>query len=137
MDPKPSDDDRSPDTHRDDVSLVDLVALELLMQGYTTRDELAEAHARNRWVLPAYEDLRQTYRARARVVLALVDRQPLPDWLAEVLHVVLGFARREHERHVLTPAHARLALTAVPVDVLERAGIPAYERAMADDEQAP
>lgn len=44
-------------------------------------------------------------------------------WLTEVLHVVWGFANREHERRVLTPAHAQTALEAVPAYVLYAAGV--------------
>jgi hypothetical protein len=48
----------------------------------------------------------------------------VPDWLIEVLHVVWGFARREHEGiRTLVPAHAQLALEAVPPEVLRAARI--------------
>lgn len=47
----------------------------------------------------------------------------VPGWLAEVLHVVWGFARREHEIGTLTPAHAELALDAVPAEILRTAEI--------------
>lgn len=46
-----------------------------------------------------------------------------PAWLIEVLHVVWGFARREHERYVLTPRHAAEALALVPADVLRAARV--------------
>lgn len=57
-----------------------------------------------------------------------MDRRPqpapdaeLPAWLAEILHVVAGFADREHERGV--PAHAQLALADVPAEILTAAAI--------------
>lgn len=51
-----------------------------------------------------------------------------PDWLAEVLHVVWGVAQgeclnRPGRPAVLVPGHAEDALTAVPTEVLEAAGI--------------
>jgi hypothetical protein len=46
------------------------------------------------------------------------------DWLAEVLHVVWGFERREHEGiRTLVPAHASNALDAVPDHILKAARI--------------
>lgn len=48
----------------------------------------------------------------------------MPEWLSEVLHVVWGFANREHEGFaVLTPSHAQTALEAVPQELLGAAGI--------------
>lgn len=47
----------------------------------------------------------------------------MDEWLTEVLHIVWGFANREHERHVLTPAHAQAALDTVPEDVLRAARV--------------
>jgi hypothetical protein len=48
----------------------------------------------------------------------------MDEWLTEALHVVWGFANREHERwYALTPAHAQAALDAVPDEVLRAAGI--------------
>lgn len=48
----------------------------------------------------------------------------VPDWLAEVLHVTVGFALREHQglHTSLTPAHAEMAIRNVPRSVLEAAG---------------
>lgn len=51
-----------------------------------------------------------------------IDPVP-PDWLAEVLHVAWAFEMREHERYVLAPGHAGLALDAVPQRILAAAGI--------------
>jgi hypothetical protein len=47
----------------------------------------------------------------------------MDEWLSEVLHVVWGFANREHDRYVLTPTHAQDALAAVPEEILRAAGV--------------
>lgn len=51
--------------------------------------------------------------------------QVVPEWLAEVLHVVSGLAAREHEGRMpqLVAGHAETALAAVPSEVLESAGV--------------
>lgn len=50
----------------------------------------------------------------------------MPDWLVEVLHVVAGVAAREHEGPVrtLVAAHVGAALSNVPAEVLQAAGLP-------------
>lgn len=55
----------------------------------------------------------------------LTMKADVPEWLAEILHVVKGIADREHQwpLPVLTPAHAQAALDAVPRDILSAAGI--------------
>lgn len=48
----------------------------------------------------------------------------VPQWLGEVLHVMWGFARREHEPPAtLVPGHAQAALDAVPEEVLRAVGV--------------
>lgn len=52
----------------------------------------------------------------------------VPEWLAEVLHVVLAVADREHVNRPghpaqLAPAHAESALAAVPAEILAAAGV--------------
>lgn len=52
----------------------------------------------------------------------------VPEWLAELLHVVLAVADGEHMNQPgrpaqLVPAHAEAALAAVPAEVLEAAEV--------------
>lgn len=54
-----------------------------------------------------------------------MDQDQVPEWLAEVLHVVRGFADREHEGRCpqMVPAHAEAALANVPAETLRAAGV--------------
>lgn len=66
---------------------------------------------------------RELAEARAKLAdLALTHRDQAA-WGTELLHIVWGFARREHEQGTLVPAHAWAALAAVPAPVLAAANI--------------
>lgn len=64
----------------------------------------------------------------------------VPAWLAEILHVVKGFADREHQgaAPTLVPWHAQNALFAVPADIAEAARIkPTRQEPSQDTEPHP
>jgi hypothetical protein len=94
---------------------------------YGLRSKSTVREFRRRWTAALYRrwrylSLLDTYKVEPN---PLRDADPvLADWLAEVLHVVWGFERREHEGiRTLVPAHASNALDAVPDHILQAARI--------------